>query len=182
MVAGEKWSILHIFQRLYHRQKIKEIKRMFERCGDDVHIPHSVMIFGRHMQVGNQVYFGENNLFMCANAPIVIGEHVMFGPGVTMISGDHRVDMIGKYMVEVGEADKLPENDQPIVLEGDNWIGANVTILKGVTVGQGAIIAAGAVVCGDVPEYTIAGGVPARVLRMRFNEKELMEHKRMLAE
>ena len=176
-----KWNIWNLLSRFWKKHKLKNLRKMLKVCGDQVSIPHSVKIYGDNMQVGNQVYFGEDNLFMCTNAPIVIGSQVMFGPGVTMISGDHRIDMIGKYMVEVGESDKLPENDQPIILVGDNWVGANATILKGVTIGEGAVVAAGALVSRDVPPYAIVGGVPAKVIKMRFNEKELAEHKSKLS-
>ena len=117
---------------------------------------------------------------MCKNAPVILGDNIMFGPGVMMITGDHRTDVIGKYMIEVTEAEKLPENDAPIVIEGDNWIGANVTILKGVTIHEGAVVAAGAVVTKDVPAYAIVGGVPAKVLRCRFTEDELKQHLELL--
>ena len=60
--------------------------------------------------------------------------------------------------------------DKDVVFEGDNWVGANAIILKGVTVGKGSVISAGAVVTHDVPPYAIVGGVPAKVIRMR-NEK-----------
>ena len=182
MTTEKKWQLLHVFHRLWRRQKVKLLKKMLESCGENVSIPHSVKIYGSRLQVGNHVSFGEDNLFMCTNAPVIIGDHVMFGPRVTMISGDHRVDMMGKYMTEVTERDKLPENDQPITLQGDNWIGANATILKGVTVGEGAVIAAGALVCSDVPEYSIVGGVPAKVIRQRFDLDTLEHHKKMLAD
>jgi acetyltransferase-like isoleucine patch superfamily enzyme len=89
----------------------------------------------------------------------------MFGPNVTLITGDHRIDILGKYMIDVTEAEKLPENDAPIVFEGDNWVGANSTILKGVTIGKGAIVATRAVVTKDVPPYTIVAGNPAKVVK-----------------
>ena len=166
--------------RLSGKLKRWELRDRLEACGQRVQIPGSVQVVGNHLRLGNDVYLGENNLFMCANAPIIIGDHTMFGPGVTMVSGDHRIDVPGKYMTEVGEADKLPENDQPIVLEGDNWIGANVTILKGVTIGEGAVIAAGALVIKDVPPYAICGGVPAKVIKYRFEGAELDAHIAML--
>ena len=60
--------------------------------------------------------------------------------------------------------------DQPVVIEDDVWVGANVTILKGVTIGHGSVVAAGAVVTKSCPPYSIIGGVPAKVLRKRFEE------------
>ena len=71
-------------------------------------------------------------------------------------------------MISLTDKDKLPENDQDIVFEGDNWIGANATILKGVKIGYGAVVAAGAVVTKDVTPYAIVGGVPAKKIRNRY--------------
>ena len=100
----------------------------------------------------------------------------MFAPGVTVITGGHRWDVVGKYMDSIVEKDKNADDDEDVVFKGDNWIGANVTILKGVTVGVGSIIAAGAVVTNDVPDYSIVAGVPARVVKQRFDEEQLKKH------
>ena len=93
----------------------------------------------------------------------------MFGPGVTVVTGNHRIDIPGKYIIDITDQEKREEDDQPVIFEGDNWIGANAIILKGVTIGRGAVIAAGAVVTKSVPEYAIVGGNPAKVLRFRFD-------------
>ena len=98
------------------------------------------------------------------------GDDVMFGPGVTVITGDHRTDILDRPMITVTDSEKSPDNDKDVVFEGDNWVGANAIILKGVTVGKGSVVSAGAVVTHDVPPYAIVGGVPAKVIRMR-NEK-----------
>ncbi len=180
MFNEKEWNRLHFFHRLYWRKKIQLLKKQCNSCGENVSISHSVCILGDNLNIGNNVYLGENGLYMCANAPITLGDHVMIGPGVTIISGDHRIDVKGKYMMDVGEADKLPENDQPIVLKGDNWIGANVTILKGVTIGEGAVVAAGSVVTKNLPDFSISGGVPAKVIKYRFTEKEIEEHRNLL--
>lgn len=74
--------------------------------------------------------------------------------------------------------EKLPENDAPVVIEDDVWIGANVTILKGVTIGRGSVVAAGAVVTKSCPPYSIIGGVPAKVLKMRFAPENIEVHER----
>lgn len=76
--------------------------------------------------------------------------------------------MVYKYMDEITVSEKLPENDQPIIIEEDVWCGANVTLLKGVNIGKGSVIAAGAVVTANVGEYEIWGGIPAKMLRKRF--------------
>lgn len=75
---------------------------------------------------------------------------------------------------------KLSENDQDVIFEGDNWIGMNVTILKGVTIGRGCIVAAGAVVNKSTPQYSIVGGVPAKVLKMRFTPEQIKAHEAIL--
>ena len=62
--------------------------------------------------------------------------------------------------------------DKDVIFEGDNWIGANATILKGVTIGYGAVVGAGAVVTKDVPPYAIVGGNPAKIIRFRKDESE----------
>ena len=147
-------------------------KSMFEVCGKNVIIGKNSALTYRNISVGNHVSIGRNAEFMCTRAKIIIGDHVMFGPHVFMITGGHRTDIKGRYMDEIGNDEKRPEDDRDIVLEGDNWIGANAVILKGVTVGKGAVVAAGAVVTKDVPPYSIVGGVPADVIKMRFAENE----------
>jgi len=63
--------------------------------------------------------------------------------------------------------DKLPDNDLPVIIEDDVWIGANAVILKGVTLRRGSIVAAGAIVTKSFPPYSVIDGVPARLLKMR---------------
>lgn len=107
---------------------------------------------------------------------MTIGKKVIFGPRPTIITGDHRIDVIGKYIMDSTE--KLPENDAPVVIEDDVWVGSNVTILKGVTIGRGSVIAARAVVTKSCPPYSIIGGVPAKVLKMRFSAEAIKIHER----
>ena len=156
------------------------IKCMFANCGKNVHVGWHVTGNLENVSCGNNVSFGENCLLLSAKARIKIGDDVMFGPGVTIITGNHRTDVVGKAMAQVTDEEKLPENDQDVIIIGDNWIGANATILKGVTIGEGAVIAAGAVVTKDVTPYSVWGGVPARESKKRFTEKELKEHYKKL--
>jgi acetyltransferase-like isoleucine patch superfamily enzyme len=151
------------------------------KCGKNVRIGMRTRANGwGNIIVGNNVSIGVDTVFLTTRAKIIIGDHVVFGPRVTCISGDHRIDMIGRYIDTVTDKEKLPENDADIIFEGDNWIGANVTILKGVTIGKGAVVAAGAVVTKNVESYTIVGGVPAKKIGCRFNEEDMKEHEKML--
>lgn len=150
------------------------IKKSFERCGSNVRGPKGCEFSGiENISVGNNVALGSGLKILTTRAKVFIGNDVMLGPNVTIITGDHRIDISGRSMISLTDKDKLPENDQDVVLDGDNWIGANATILKGVRIGYGAVIAAGALVKHDVPPFSIWGGVPAKQLKMRFTEEEI---------
>ena len=168
------YDLFQLFSRLLNKFIMNPIiKVSFGTCGKDVVVGRRFRAYGiSNIVAGNDIGLGEENLLMCTRAKIHIGDHVMTGPRVTMITGGHRYDIKGRPMKSIGNDEKLPENDLDIVLEGDNWIGANATILKGVTVGQGAVIAAGAVVTKDVLPYSIVAGVPAKMIKMRFEEND----------
>jgi acetyltransferase-like isoleucine patch superfamily enzyme len=88
----------------------------------------------------------------------------MFGADVSIVGADHRFDLAGTPMIFSGRPD-LPET----VIEDDVWLGGRSILMAGITVGRGSIIAAGSVVTRDVPPYSIMAGVPARLLRKRFD-------------
>lgn len=150
------------------------IKKAFAKCGRNVRVPKGCEFSGiENISIGNNVALGSGLKILTTRAKVSIGNDVMFGPNVTIITGDHRIDIPGRPMISLTDEEKLPKNDQDVVLEGDNWIGANVTILKGVKVGFGAVVAAGSLVYYDVPSFSIVGGAPAKVLKMRFSEDEI---------
>ena len=82
--------------------------------------------------------------------------------------------------VEEKFVDGVNVYDQPVVIEDDVWCGANVTILKGVTIGHGSVVAAGAVVTKSCPPYSIIGGIPAKLIKMRFTDDDIKEHERRM--
>lgn len=167
------YQICNTIRRAWNQLIVSPVKKAaLGKCGKDVKLGGGGRMYGtKNIQIGNDVSIGDGCLFMCTKAKIVIGDHTMFGPQVTIITGGHRYDIQGRPMTSVKEDEKRPEDDKDVVLEGDNWIGANATILRGVTIGEGAIVAAGAVVTKDVPPYTIVGGNPAKVIKHRFGEE-----------
>lgn len=146
------------------------IKYNLKDCGEKVHIGRKFFANGiSNISIGNYSSIGRNANFICTRAEVKIGSYVMFGPNVTIITGNHRIDLEGKRMIEVRDDEKKPEDDMPVIIHDDVWIGANVIILKGVNIGEGSVIAAGSVVTKDVESYSIYGGVPAKKIKPRFN-------------
>lgn len=156
-------------------------KKAMKSCGNHVYIrPMSSDIKGiENMSVGDYSSIPKGSVIYCTEAPLTIGKKVVFGPRPTIITGNHRIDVIGSYILDNNE--KLPENDLPVVIEDDVWCGANVTILKGVTIGRGSVVAAGAVVTKSCAPYSIIGGVPAKLIKMRFTPEEIIEHETKIA-
>lgn len=103
---------------------------------------------------------------------VAIGNYCSIAYGVTIVaSGEHNYSAVANYPFSARfEGDEITDTftKGPVRIGNDVWIGARATILSGVTVGDGAVIAAGAVVTKHVPPYAIVGGVPARVIKHRF--------------
>lgn len=177
------FDIKLFFERVYNKIYIPIYKKKLGKCGSIVSFsPFNSVFTYENMYVGNHVHIGYHADFVASRSKIIIGDHVVFGPHVSIRGGNHRTDIVGRYVDEVKDEDKLPENDADVVFEGDNWIGMNVTILKGVTIGKGAIIAAGAIVVHDVPRYAVVGGVIAKVLKMRYSVEDIIQHEKLLEE
>lgn len=159
------------------------VKNATHSHGKSVMIGRHCEIYGiKNIIIGNSVSIGSHATFMCTRARIIIGDHVMTGPNVSMITGGHRTDIKSRFMDTITNEEKRSEDDRDIVLKGDNWIGANSTILRGVTIGVGAVVAAGAVVTRDIPPYSIVGGVPAKLIKMRFSPEEIVSHERIISQ
>jgi acetyltransferase-like isoleucine patch superfamily enzyme len=128
-----------------------------------VYVGHYAILKAYHlneMHIGDESWIGQQCFFHSAGG-ISIGKHVGIGPGVRILTSAHG---------EAGRAMPVllsPVETAPVVIEDDADIGVGAIILPGVTIGRGAIIGAGAVVNKSIPPYTIAAGVPARVLRDR---------------
>lgn len=174
------YRFIIFLNRAWHYLIAKGQLKQFAECGSHVHVGQYCDFVPSHIHCGHHVHIGPHASFIASIAHIYIGNYVMFGPNVTIRGGNHRIDILGKHIYEVKEDEKLPENDQDVVVEDGVWVGCNVTILKGVKVGRGAVVAAGAVVTKNVPPYSIVGGNPAKVLKERFSADEIIKHEEML--
>ena len=160
--------------------EIDQYRRQLASCGDNVKIGRNCKIIPEHVHIGNDVTIGEGSYLTATLSDIYIGDHVITGPGVILLGGNHRIDALGYYISELREEDKLPENDQDIVIQKDVWIGQGAIILKGVTIGEGSVIGAGAVVTKSVPAYTIHVGSHDTFEKPRFTDEQINIHRAKL--
>lgn len=109
---------------------------------------------------GRQVSIGRGCQLTCTET-ITLGDDVLLGPGVLLVSNNHEWADPDRHIRDQGL------RGAPITVGDDVWIAANVVVLPGVTIGHGAVVAAGAVVREDVPANAVVAGVPARVVSWR---------------
>jgi acetyltransferase-like isoleucine patch superfamily enzyme len=110
--------------------------------------------FGKHTRIGKNVFINHACSFLDLGG-ITIEDDVMIGPRVNLVTENHPVDPLQRKSLDL----------KSILVKKNAWIGAGATILPGITIGENAIIAAGAVVNKDVPANSIVGGVPAKIIR-----------------
>ena len=154
------------------------MRSQFKKIGNNVIFSPFDTFSYETIEIGSDVFIGPGATFRATDSGIQIKDKVMFGPNVTIMGGDHRSDVVGTYMFDVKT--KLENHDLPVTIESDVWIGANAVILKGVTVGRGAIVAAGSVVTKSVAPYSIVAGVPAKETGVRFSAAQISLHEQML--
>ena len=167
-----KTKIVYVLYKVFasHLPKSQHMKfaQRF-RCFFAKRIARSV---GKNVNIEKQAHFtpglsiGDNSgVGICCevNGPVSIGQNVMMGPEVVIYTQSHKYDRTDIPMCE-------QDFDEPreVVIEDDVWIGRRVIIMPGVHIGKGCIIGAGAVVTKDIPPYSVAVGVPARVVKSRL--------------
>lgn len=140
------------------------MKKMFASCGEDCYIqpPFYANWSGHHIHMGSSVY-ANFNFTVVDDGDVYIGNHVMFGPNVTIATAGHPV--------EPSMREKALQFNLPVHIGNNVWVGANVVILPGVTIGDNTVIGAGSVVTKDIPANVVAVGSPCRVLR-EIGEKD----------
>ncbi|WP_143708834.1 DapH/DapD/GlmU-related protein [[Flexibacter] sp. ATCC 35208] len=133
---------------------------ILDKAGQDINVESRANVgSGKGISIGHNSGLGVR---AHVRGPLIIGENVMMGPEVIILTRNHKYDDLSIPMnMQQGSVVK------PVEIKDDVWIGTRVIILPGVTIGTGAIIAAGAVVTKNVPDYAIVGGNPAKIIKYR---------------
>lgn len=132
-------------------------KGIINKCGKSVDIEKGAK-FSPNITIGNYSGLGINSL---VQSGVTIKDYVMMGPNVSIYTKNHKFNL-DEPMIFQGF-----DKEKNVTIGNDVWIGANVIILPGVNIGDGAIIGAGSVVTKDVESYTVVAGNPAKIIRRR---------------
>lgn len=143
---------------LSHFLRMLCAKLMLQKCGVNSSIDRKAVVDCR-VKMGNRSGIGMNCQLY---GDITIGDDVLIGPEVIMRTQNHKYKKRSITIHKQGVDD-----EKPIIIGNDVWIGQRSMIMPGVHIGDGAVIAAGAVVTKDVPEYAVIGGVPANIISYR---------------
>lgn len=165
-------------EHIFMTEKLNEALRITHKINNEFHTPDEIQElfakltntelnetlnvippfntdFGKNIHIGQRVFIN-SGCKMQDQGGIYIGDDVLIGHNACLLTLNHEMDPENR-------ADMHPK---PIHIEDKVWLGSNVTVLPGVTIGEGAIVAAGAVVTKDVESNTIVGGVPAKIIKM----------------
>lgn len=155
-----------VFALPRHKLLFNPIKRLYlllhgSKVGKYVTFYPGIKISpGTNIQLGDHVDLAWDVL-ITTRGGVSIGDRTLVGYGTKILSSNHIVPAVPGRIFESGHEAK------PIHIDKDVWIGANCIILAGVTIGEGAIVAAGSVVTKDIQPYIVVGGVPAKVIKQR---------------
>jgi acetyltransferase-like isoleucine patch superfamily enzyme len=169
-----------LVRRLPSRLWWLSAKQRLGSCGRDVHLQKDGTYRLENLHIGDSVTIGIRAYLWAENSRIYIGDNVVMGHEVTIMAGNRNIELRGKFMCDIADAEKRPGDDRDVVIEEDVWVGARVMILNGVCIGRGAVIGAGSVVTKAVPPYCVVAGTPARVLRARGTIDEILVHEQKL--
>lgn len=169
--------------------KIKGVKFNSFDCSKDikvkeyVQIPRKVIV-RNNVKIGKCTYLSSNSII---ESNVEIGAYCSLAPHIHVAPGEHYTNFISTHPVlfnpswrkklNIEEKESYIKNikktEVKTIIGNDVWIGLNCIIMRGVKIGDGAVIAAGSVVTKDVPPYAIVGGTPAKIIKYRFNKAEI---------
>ncbi len=166
------------FYYLYH-QYFGFSPKSFGYFGDNITLippltisnPKNVFLYGSNKLAGA--------IILTTNAKFIMKHHSRGAYNLKVITGNHAMKL-GRFYCTIREDEKPKGLDKDVIVESDVWIGTNVTLLPGVTVGRGSTLASGTVVTKDVLPYSVVGGVPAHFIKFKWTIDEILQHEAAL--
>ncbi len=180
-LTGRATCLLGTDTRLTPSARIHNIRgdNHFIKIGNHSFVAGELLVFahGGNISIGNWCYVGEG-VRIWSSESIKIGDRVLISHNVNIFDSlTHPLNAQLRHsqfreIMQKGHPQAIDLDEKPVVLENDVWIGANASLLRGVTIGEGAVIGAGSIVTHDVPPYTIFAGNPAHFIRNIAREEK----------
>lgn len=173
--------LCHVFAKIIGARRIpRHLQKISKKCyGEKDNLTRYYVHKYRGFSIGKFTY-GFEQFYNQAKSIESIGAFCSFAVNVNFTTGNHPLQYITTSPIvyrkrfSMLEEDNLKDfNDKKVIIGNDVWIGRDTTILPGVNIGNGAIIGAGSIVNRDIPDYSIAVGVPAKVIKYRFKPLEI---------
>ncbi|MBD3348108.1 MAG: hypothetical protein GF400_02795 [Candidatus Eisenbacteria bacterium] len=156
------------------RLRMAYYRRVLGACGDEVSLGRDVLLeFPGRIFLGSRVAISRGAV-VSARAVVRIGDDALIGPYAMITSSNH------EYRDPATPIRSQKHVSAPVEIGEDVWIGGHAIVLPGTLVGRGAVVAAGAVVTGDVPPYSVVAGVPARVIGHRGEKRRAVSDQYIL--
>jgi acetyltransferase-like isoleucine patch superfamily enzyme len=168
-------SLIRNYERSLHKKRWRTLNTHNQTVVGDRYFPHQIVTVGK-------ATYGILNIHSYlpeSGEKLVIGNYVSIAPGVQFLLGvNHQLETLTTFPLHSRFISPSPLDaicKGPLIIEDEVWIGTNAMLFSGITIGKGAVIAAGSIVTKNVPPYAIVGGNPARIIRYRFSEEIINE-------
>lgn len=160
--------------------KLYFIKKKLADIGEDSYIDTPVYFYGnpQHIHIGSHSVIYGHFKFVSMRGHFYVGNHTMSAQGLTVVTDNH-VRNVGVLIKDVSDVDHYTKY-KDVIVEDDVWLGSNVTLLPGVTIGRGAFVGAGAVIRKSVPPYSVVVGNPQSIIGFNMSPSEIIEHEMKL--
>lgn len=172
---------LYTLKGFYHRIKCYHTStRKFGYFGKGIDLNYPIEFDNpQNVYLYEHTYLSSNSCISTTNAKFILKKYSGAAQNLMVRTGNHDM-IVGRFYRTITNKEKRKDLDQDVIVDEDVWIGCNVTLLSGVHIGRGAIIAAGAVVNKNVLPYAIYGGVPAKFIKFKWNIEQILEHEKIL--
>lgn len=153
-------------------------RKDFEHIGNNTHVHRDACLVPRNMWLDDYVLIQNFVNFISFRGKIVVKKFSVISSGCTIVPSTHLAAPGVPFFFQA--KDHCGDEDHTIVVNEDCWVGANSILLPKCSLGRGCVVAAGSVVTNDVPPYAVVGGVPARIIGVKFSKADIEKHEAMI--